>query len=453
MRLAAAEKLSGLLRVRMRAGPFRIYFLGLTLHLFYLLVLYISPAAKYNLELPEGGSSDNLWKGRDVMTYVEPARNALEHGVFGRDGEPDHHRTIGYPFFLALMMWLLCTHLAQAALFALLYPILASMGFMLFGRRFRLAPLLLFLLLAGTYWSKVPIIMTDCFFTLLFTLGLYFGLRSVRGRGILDFVLYLLFVGAAAQVRPTLILYPFLHLALYPAAAAQAARIDRAERLTRPAVMKRLAIAFVLLLPLCNAPTLRNALHHGLYKPADAFEKGLFDALAQDVLIRGGRADLYRQMQSDVEAADDLKQRLALKRAYALEVYRDDPLGTAEVLVRNAVRILGNSHLLSVAHFWGRHWRDFDSEKHMPLRGSIVLAAVNTVSYLVYAALYLGFILSLLRCVRSGSFWSAFAVLLLTAYLIVPTFMLRSDARVRLPVEGLVLLFAVPVLPGLKEGR
>jgi hypothetical protein len=139
-----------------------------------------------NLQVPEGVYQDNTQKDTDCVGYIYPARNYLEYGVFGYGNVPDYCRTIGYPFFLAMMIklfgsnWLVATFFVQAFFYASIYPVLTKIAGILFPDKPSLViPIFCFSLVSGGYLAQVPILLTDTFFTILFTIGLYFGFLSI----------------------------------------------------------------------------------------------------------------------------------------------------------------------------------------------------------------------------------------------------------------------------------
>jgi hypothetical protein len=163
------------------------YLIGLSINCLYLFILFSSNTSYRNIQLPIGTYSENLWKGTDVLTYVGPARNFLEYRIFGFGTTPDYRRSIGYPFFLSSLMMLFGTHwimfawFVQAALFALIYPLLLRISTLLLNSNDNAVIVsFLFLIVSGTYIVRVPVLLTDTFFTVLFTLGLWLGLESVK---------------------------------------------------------------------------------------------------------------------------------------------------------------------------------------------------------------------------------------------------------------------------------
>jgi hypothetical protein len=170
--MARVQKLS----IALRSSGVQ-YLIGLSLNCLYLLILFSSDASYRNIQLPQDIYRENLWKGTDVLTYVGPPQNFLQYGIFGFGTSPDYRRTIGYPLFLSLLMvlfgthWLIFAWLTQAALFALMYPLLSKISTLLFnGDNNAVIGSFLFFILSGTYIVRVPVIMTDTFFAVFLTL-------------------------------------------------------------------------------------------------------------------------------------------------------------------------------------------------------------------------------------------------------------------------------------------
>ena len=262
----------------------KIWILGLGLNLGLLVVLYLCPVSRANLPLPEGSHAGNLWRGQDVLTYVQPARNLLAHGVIGNAEVPDLHRSVGYPAWVALFLalfgshWLLTLRLIQAALFAAIYPALFVLAHSLFPREQGLGrDTVLATILFCTYLPYAPMVLTDMSFALLFTVGLASVSLAVATASARAWFAHVISIGLAAQLRPCLGAYALLLLLLVPALARHHAVPFRAVR--RPLLWSALV-----LLVLGNLPALRNYYHHGWFTPSDVVSANVFDYLALKVL-------------------------------------------------------------------------------------------------------------------------------------------------------------------------
>ena len=81
------------------------YFIGLAICVLLVIILLSTNITYNNLQIPEGDYKENLWKGSDVITYVQPARNFISTGTFEfKNYISPYQRTIGYPFFLSILM-------------------------------------------------------------------------------------------------------------------------------------------------------------------------------------------------------------------------------------------------------------------------------------------------------------------------------------------------------------
>ena len=252
------------------------------INLGYLLVLYSCKASYANLQLPEGGYAKNLWMNSDVMTYVQPARNFLAYGIFGDGLVPDYHRTIGYPLLIAGAMkafgihWLLAMYLFQAIFCATVYPALTQIGTILFKNAERAVILtFVFLVAAGAYVVGVPAILTDTVFAVCFISGVCFGLQAMVKQSWKFTLLHVGLIGYAAQIRPVLVLFPFINVLLLWMLAHKRHLAGSA----RTKVL--LAGSTCALLLLCNAPSIRNYINYRLFMPSDLLAVNMFDFLGK----------------------------------------------------------------------------------------------------------------------------------------------------------------------------
>ncbi|MCW5200276.1 hypothetical protein VU07_00440 [Desulfobulbus sp. F4] len=174
--------------------------------------LYSSPFGKISLLLPDGSIQGNPWNGGDTMTYVNPAKAFLQSRVFARNGQPDAHRTIGYPFFLAMMMyvfgadWLQASYICQFFIFSLYFPAATYIAYSLCPEITRrdVWNIFIILLLSGAGTAYVGQIMTDQIFSSLLMSGIACGFAAVRKLSLKMMLLHILLVGCAAQIRPVL---------------------------------------------------------------------------------------------------------------------------------------------------------------------------------------------------------------------------------------------------------
>ncbi len=420
------------------------YLIGLALNLIFLIILLASNVSYRNLQIPEGEYSNNLWRGTDVMTYVEPARNFLDYRVFGDGHSPDYHRTIGYPLFLSVMMmlfgsrWLIAVLFVQAILFAFIYPAVSKIAVILFpNQKSIVRPVFIFSLLSGAYFATVPVILTDLFFAVLLVIGICFGLLSIINQSWKYLVLQVIFLGYAGQVRPTLIFYPIVNVFVLLSMAKRYG--ISGERRAKALI----AVSSVLILLTCNLPSLRNYLNHGVFRPTDALESNLFNHFGKNVMTGRNDLDAYEAMRNEIEEAHDLKEILALRRKYALHIYRKYPGTTLKYYIHNAIPVMGHTHLLNVAHFWGYHWEDETLSEDITLKESNLVLAIVLIWYLINLAIYTLFLSFLIRLTGSRNFLFLFTLLIYVSYFVFPSYLTGGGSRFRLTVEWLIVIFAL----------
>jgi hypothetical protein len=421
-------------------APLRLFLLGLLWNLAFLAALAGSSVSRPNLHPPEGDYAHNRWSGSDVLTYVRPAREFLATSTFSSDGVPDRHRTVGYPAFLAAWMlvlgrhWLAGVLLSQAFFFALAYPAVRSLAVSLFPDQPGVGGLALaFLFVAGTYWAQTTALLTDLMFAVCLTAGLACGLLAVLRKSWPWAVAQVALIGYAAQVRPSLVLYAPFHLLLLAAVAR------RRGLLGRPRVRAVIAGSALSIALLGLAPALRNLVHHRYLHPSDAFEVNLFKQLGRRVTDAAGAEAWYQKLRDEVGARPGFRGQVEGERRAAAAIVAHYPLITARIVVVQAFAILTSSHWLKVANLWGYHWKAVPATGQRPAR-SLLLA--NGVWVLIYLAAYGLAVLRLVRLWRCGDRLLAVALVAFFAYLLLPTFADAAGSRMRLPVEGLVVLLA-----------
>jgi hypothetical protein len=425
-------------------SPVIQYSIGVLVNLFYIAILISTQTSYQNIQLPENNYSENFWKGGDVLTYVQPARNFVKYQIFGRETIPDYSRTIGYPLFLATLMmvfgshWLISAFLLQAAIFALMYPLLSRISNILFNTGNSATALaFLFLILCGTYIVRVPVIMTDTFFTVFFTLGLWLGLESILKRSYTHLLLHLLFVGYAAQVRPVLSLYPIINCFILASIVIKYG-LCRSNR-----IYIIITTSFICLSIFCNLPLIRNYVNYNFHRPSHIFSNDLLEQLGRHVLIDAGKKDEYEEIQKMLQEVNDINMKTHLQEKLAFKIYRDYPLITLKWLIYNAIGILGRAHWPFMANFWGYSFKDDFNPAHMPVKKTTVVYFIEVFFNIAYVMIFFLFMGCLIRVCRSENIVFSLGIVFFIAYFLTPTFIERGGgSRYRLPVEGLIVIMA-----------
>ncbi len=127
----------------------------------------------------------------------------------------------------------------------------------------------------------------------------------------------------------------------------------------------------------------------------------------------------------------------------ALKIYREYPLTTITQMAKNAIGILGRAHWPLAAHFWGYSFKD-RVDKAMPLIESNVVWLLEATFNFIYLGIYILFGVFLVQLFRSKQFFLLSTLLLFVSYFLAPTFLASGvGSRMRLPVEGLIVLAAL----------
>lgn len=426
-------------------SPLRLFLAGLGLNLCYLLILLSCDPSRENL-FPPTASSPTVWEHSDMGTYVRSARAFLATGVFaGNDGQPDCHRTVGYPALLAFAMttggswWVQWTWILQAAMAAAIYPALAYLAREWFGATHRQIGLLLLvytLIGAGGVYS--PILLTDQSFAACLWGSLALGTKAVRRGGIAGWLGHFFLLGAAASIRPTLALFPFAFSALM-----LALRRTGPESSPKPAWIQLFAAVFAIQMVLCQAPAMRNYVHYGLWIPSDVVVNNLSDYLAKDVLIVTGELDAKSSI-DDAWKDLPLRERLGIQTEFARSVFAAHPFIAAGLAVINLGMNTVETHWIQTMHLF-RSSLFSDLKRWSALPPS--LKVFHSLWALVHAGLALAAGCGIWRLVRDRR-W---AFLLFIGVFLLPYLYGATDAqgaRFRLYVEGLVLMLAFCVCSG-----
>jgi hypothetical protein len=410
---------------------------GFAINILYISLLYLHPVAKNNLYPPMGEYAQNVWQRSDVRGYIRPAQTFLEKGVFEKNNVPDYHRTIGYPFFLATVMWLAgeqWVHVVwflQALLFAFLYPVMFYVAKIVFPglSKFNHHFFWLYILVgAGVVYS--PIFLTDQMANLTLWGALALGLAAlVNPRPSLFWLLHLLLLAYAAQVRPTLMFFPLAFWFL-------AVHLQKSGRAVLPGICGIILIVAIQLIA-CNGPSIRNYIHHGLWTPSDVMSNNLADYLAKNVLNLHGDLDRYEAARAKWRGLP-LEESIKAKKDFAFEIYGEYPFSTVAMLGVNGMINTLETH-------WVMTLNMFRNTLHSDLRRWFAipndLRAFHILWVIVQSILMYFVLLWALSKLSDRKWW----LLGFVAVWLIPFVFSATDAqgpRFRLAMEGLFLMMA-----------
>ncbi|MBF0567572.1 MAG: glycosyltransferase family 39 protein [Nitrospirae bacterium] len=416
------------------------YAVAALINIAYVVIMLSNGTTFYNLQMPEGKYAKNAMNGTDVMTYVQPARNFLVHGVFGTGTDADYHRTIGYPMFLSFFMkvfgnvWLYGVFFAQSLLFAAVYPMLFIINRELLGggdRVFYAA--MLFLTVSGCFIVTTPVVLTDMFFSTIFMCGLCLGVMSVVRQRLSYLILHVVFMGYAAEVRPTLALYPILNAAVLIIVARRAGVINTNK------IRAWIAAATLALMVVCNGPAIRNYINHGFFESTDIVAINLYDCLMVEVLFLEGRVDIYHTANREIAQIADVHEQIKRKKAVAFQVFRDYPATTIGKIVTHAQTILLKLPWLDTAALAGVDLSPGAYDKLTP-KQTIIEGAFGTVITLCYTLIYVLFASFVIRSLRDRQFLFGLTIMGIAVYFLFPPFIAGGGFRMTLPVIGIIAL-------------
>ena len=428
------------------------YVLGFLFCFGILTILYFSPNGKKSLLLPDGSVPDHPWNGGDTMTYIQPAKTFLDTGTFLREGEPDMHRTIGYPFFLALTMaffgkyWLPAVYLLQLTVFALLFPASSYIANSFFPHiRRKESRLIVFLLAAsGAGLAYTGQLMTDQFFTSLLTAGIACGFFAVRNLSRNMAIAHILLVGYAAQVRPTLgifFLADFFFL-LY------VTLVWKLEFNCKRCLILTAAILFLAVAG--NGPAIRNYIHHGVFTPSDVLSDNFARYLAGPVMMKEGRGKEYKKIQHSFDQLEGVK-KIKERKQFAFSVYRQYPLTTLNRMLYHAFWNLFEPHWEYILNVYDTGFSLNSFYDHTGKFKKMIFWGIPF--YLYYVFLYATFFYAIFRTGRSK--YGLFFLAGLSVYTLpfAASFINGAGARMRLYIEPMLIVTACTVILNLPVVR
>lgn len=416
---------------------FFIFFAGILCHLIYLsFVISISSPTEWD------------WLAGDSASYMRPAETFVNAGSFLRHNAPDYRRTIGYPMFLSLMIFIsgkigtnlqMTIYVTQAIIFALVYPAIYLIGVNLFGLWRKTALLcIVFTVSTGAFISYVPLALSDGIFSTTLIVGIACSLIALQKRSFLLVIFYIVLITYAANVRPMLAFFPFamffLHIALVKYSTGTS---DRTQKIL-------VTIMFVFTLIGVQTPALRNWIHHGVFTPTEIGSINLFNYLAKEVLIFNEEQERYKKVVeelSNLNGPELLEQRIALRKTEAINVFVENPLKTIGLVTYYSVLNSLEMHWQNFFVLFKKTWyRDYDD-------GSVKWSPIPFLVAIVYIAVYANVYLI-------SFFWLIFSnknYYLLIAFMIfaIPYIFCGTSyqgSRFRLWLEPVVILYMFSIL-------
>lgn len=441
-----------------------LYIGGLAATLMYVAALIAAPGGVEIFDGPYGYHNGQYWMNTDAINYVRPAKYFLSHGAFldylggtltpshwgvcspigpdASDGRlaakltPTYHREIGYPLLIALFMksfgryWDLALAAFNILAFALVYPFLFLTAKLLFPFNWRTSFVVwpfLFLIVSGTYIIQVPFYLADMTLALFLVMGVYYGLKSQVYLKWTDLCAHVFFLSLAALVKSILVYFVFVDVLILSAFAYYRGTHKQ------PRSRQFIAISFAVVLLASQFNAYRNFVNHGHFMPTDVLSTNLFCILGKDIAESSGASYLYSDGIRELYKIDSSNVRLIdrMKIEKAREIILQYPVMAGYAVLKNAMSVLYRSHF----HLFGR---TLVKEPLSPL----LWAVLFPLNYFLYTFLYVGFLLFCLRLVRQRKYFFFIAIVSLVGYLLAPTFLGAPGSRMRLPVEGFILIFA-----------
>ncbi len=422
------------------------YIVGVVFGLCVFLLLFSSSTISYsNIQAPVGKYAHNIWSnGFDFYDYYKPAVNFLNYGVFGSGTLPDNCRTIGYPVFLALTMflfgkkWLYATYFINCILLPLILPALSYISNSLYGNRRVTRFLFWFALIA--YIPNVTYVATDYMFFMLFVCSLAVCVKFFQSKQPKYLLLYIVFISIAAEVRPTLLFYPIINIFWF-------IFLQKKFELDITMFKRTIVASTVCLLLLCNIPSIRNYINYNFFAPSTDMTKDCFQYLAKKVYMKENKINTFDSLNSIISVSHTITEKMSLEKKYSFQTVKDYPITTIKVIFDNVVCVMLDINIKLLPCYYGYQWKKLSTnainyEKYnYPYKSSSVLTFVYYLFMLPSVLVYLLFVLSIRHLIFNKDYSALFFISSLFIFMLAPNLIFGSGGvRYRVCVEWLIIL-------------
>ncbi|MCK5000655.1 MAG: hypothetical protein KAS23_14025 [Anaerohalosphaera sp.] len=421
------------------------FLIALCIHTVFAAIIVHSEAAYSGIER---STIEPHWISFDTPSYVNPAKKYIvdfeKNGIFG---PPNRYRTMGYPALIALTMklspdnWIKILIYFQAIVAALAYPAISVISRILFNSKIRhLNVLFAFLLLSGAYLSRVGFVLTDLVFAVFLYVGIACAFLSIAKRSWLWVIPQVIFIGGASLIRPTLYLYPILHLVVL---CVLAGKYFHDKETPKIKYITLVLLPAVFIACVASIPTIRGYKHFGIVAPSQVLAVNLFNITGRYVLQKEGREDLYNDYCELIDGEPDDASRYRKKIDCALEIYTQYPYRTFRTMSGSSAKMMAATHWLPVFHCWNLDWWYFSSNGRGRSQNSLFVKYFVLAFSMIYLTIYSAFIWFLWQLLKAKKYLFLLLVIMIVSYLLLPTFIAGGGGRLRLPAEGIIAICAI----------
>ncbi len=375
-------------------------------------------------------------KDPDFKSYFSPATNFLKYGYFG-----GYFRTLGYPIIIAFMMkffgnfWMLAITLFQAFICAFIYPSLSVIAKGFFPQNKKIIPIFFIVnLISLTYLVKIPIVASESTYIAFFLIGFSLLIIALKKQSWLSLILSFIFIGFAAIIRPTLIIFPIINLLLLLVIAKQN------NLLSVNKVKIFIILSTIIFIPICYTNSIRNYFCYKVFKPSYVLEYNLaYEANRIEFLKKNDKNNII--MQKDFSEYKTLQEKSIAMKNYAFSIYKQYPFDTIKIFISNTYSVLFSTPYIQLFHYGSLNWKD--------VNGSVIQKKSNWAFFVwllaqpIYLIIYIFFLLSLIDLLIKKEYFIFFAIFLTVFLLLGPTIIGGGGFRMRLPIEWLIVLFSL----------
>ena len=429
----------------------KLFTIGLIIHILYnVIIISTDNVISHCWRIDNGDLTEIINRhNSDSRSYIESAEGYIKNGVFSYKNMPDYHRTIGYPFIIAILKiisakyWYILLAIFQTFIGALIYPVSYSIGKIFLPKSDKIIfYAIIFMMLMGGYFTKSLYVLSDLTFAVFFLSGVYFSLLSTTKReGFFNIIFGFFLITFAALIRPVLILYPIVHflILLYVSKYYKTWKFPKTK-------LKVILSALLLILTI-NISSFRVYHYYKNISPTDILGINLFDYTVKNVMIKENQLPKYLELDKDINKEKNWLVKDKKRKEIFFKTFKKYPVSTIMFWIKRGAFVhLFYPHYMQIGEIYG-YFNKEKTGRNKPMIKSVFMQIVLYLFAVVNFIVFLFFALYLLeQLVYDKQILFFIAILFMVFFVLGPSFLAPTSPRMRLPVEPFIFIFAFKYL-------